>query len=126
MLLHRGFLLCWHLPSVPVAAPGHAPSVLVVVVIHAPKQLMLTHQLPRIVRAGSDPKAQTHNNTEKNARPNGQAFSLCWHLPIVPGRFQPSIVGTSGLNCRVRDGNGCTPTVIDTNYISTAFPPVIA
>ena len=25
-----------------------------------------------------------------------------------------------GLNCRVRDGNGCTPTAIDTNYGSTA------
>ena len=50
----------------------------------------------------------------------------CWHLSIVPGRFQPSIVDTSELNCRVRDGNGCTLTVIDTNYLrlSTAdiFP----
>ena len=43
-------------------------------------------------------------------------FFLCWHLPILPGRFQPSIVGTSELNCRVRDGNGCTLTVISTNY----------
>ena len=41
---------------------------------------------------------------------------LCWHLLIVPGRFQPSIVSTSELNCRVRDGNGCTLTVISTNY----------
>ena len=38
-------------------------------------------------------------------------------LPIFPGRFQPSILGASGLNCRVRDGNGCTPTAIDTDYI---------
>ncbi len=41
---------------------------------------------------------------------------MCWRLPIVPGRFQPSIVGTGELNCRVRDGNGCTLTVINTNY----------
>ena len=41
--------------------------------------------------------------------------ALCWRLPILPGRFQPSIVGTSELNCRVRDGNGCTLTVINTN-----------
>ena len=41
-------------------------------------------------------------------------------LPIFPGRFQPSILGASGLNCRVRDGNGCTPTAIDTNYGNTA------
>ena len=41
--------------------------------------------------------------------------SLCWRLPILPGRFQPSIVGTSELNCCVRDGNRCTLTVINTN-----------
>ena len=40
---------------------------------------------------------------------------MCWHPPIVPGRRQPSIVGTSELNFRVRDGNGCTLTVINTN-----------
>ena len=41
---------------------------------------------------------------------------VCWRLPIVPGRFQPSIVGTSELNFRVRDGNGWTLTVINTNF----------
>ena len=30
-------------------------------------------------------------------------------LPIFPGRLQPSIVGRSELNFRVRDGNGWTP-----------------
>ena len=49
-----------------------------------------------------------------------QSKALCWRLPIVPGRFQPSIVGTSELNCRVRDGNGCTLTVISTNYVAKA------
>ena len=48
----------------------------------------------------------------KKDHPSG--WSLCKRLPIVPGRFQPSIVGTSELNCRVRDGNGCTLTVINT------------
>ena len=49
---------------------------------------------------------------------------LCWHLPIFPGRRQPSIVGTSELNFRVRDGNGWTLTVIHTNcerYSTTYF-----
>ena len=46
-----------------------------------------------------------------------RVFLLCWRLPILPGRFQPSIVGTSELNCRVRDGNGCTLTVISTNLL---------
>ncbi len=41
-------------------------------------------------------------------------FLLCWHLPIVPGRRQPSIVGTSELNFRVRNGNGCDPTAMAT------------
>ncbi len=36
--------------------------------------------------------------------------------PIFPGRLQPSIVGRSELNFRVRDGNGWTLALIDTNY----------
>ena len=42
-------------------------------------------------------------------------------LPIFPGRLQPSIVGRSELNFRVRDGNGWTLALISTNYIATAF-----
>ena len=42
--------------------------------------------------------------------------ALCWHLPIFPGRHQPSIFGTTELNFRVRDGNGWTLSVINTNY----------
>ena len=41
---------------------------------------------------------------------------MCWHRPIFPGRFQPSIVGTDELNFRVRNGNGWTLAVKDTNY----------
>ena len=40
---------------------------------------------------------------------------LCWRTPIFPGRFQPSIFGTNELNFRVRDGNGWTLAVINTN-----------
>ena len=39
-------------------------------------------------------------------------------LPIFPGRLQPSIVGRSELNFRVRDGNGWTLALISTNYRS--------
>ena len=42
-------------------------------------------------------------------------------LPIFPGRLQPSIVGRSELNFRVRDGNGWTLTLINTNYILNSF-----
>ena len=38
-------------------------------------------------------------------------------LPIFPGRLQPSIVGRGELNFRVRDGNGWTLTLINTNYL---------
>ena len=40
-------------------------------------------------------------------------------LPIFPGRLQPSIVGRSELNFRVRDGNGWTLALINTNYNRT-------
>ena len=43
------------------------------------------------------------------------AFSML-ALPIFPGRLQPSIVGRSELNFRVRDGNGWTLALISTNY----------
>ena len=41
-------------------------------------------------------------------------------LPIFPGRLQPSIVGRSELNFRVRDGNGWTLALISTNYLGFA------
>ena len=40
---------------------------------------------------------------------------MCWQIPIFPGRLQPSIFGTSELNFRVRNGNGWTLTVKNTN-----------
>ena len=36
-------------------------------------------------------------------------------LPILPGRYQPSIVGRGELNYRVRNGNGWTLVLISTN-----------
>ena len=40
----------------------------------------------------------------------------CWHLPIFPGRRQPSIFGTTELNFCVRYGNRWTLSVINTNF----------
>ena len=34
--------------------------------------------------------------------------------PTLPGRYQPSTIGTEGLNFCVRDGNRCDPFVITT------------
>ena len=42
---------------------------------------------------------------------------MCWHLPIFTLRRQSTIFGTTGLNFRVRDGNGWTPCVINTNCV---------
>ena len=48
-----------------------------------------------------------------------------WHLPIFTPRRQGTIFGTTELNFRVRDGNGWTLCVIDTNLIVADFmaPP---
>ena len=45
-----------------------------------------------------------------------QVVFLCWRKPIFPDRLQSSIFGAGELNFRVRDGNGWTLIVIDTNY----------
>ncbi len=52
----------------------------------------------------------------KKQPPRQGRLHLCWRKPIFPGRHQPSIFGTSELNFRVRDGNGWTLAVINTNY----------
>ena len=59
-------------------------------------------------------RSETKKRTSEDVR-----FVLA--LPIFPGRLQPSIVGRSELNFRVRDGNGWTLALISTNYIAAAF-----
>ena len=56
-------------------------------------------------------RSETKKRTSEDVR-----FVLA--LPIFPGRLQPSIVGRSELNFRVRDGNGWTLALISTNYRS--------
>ena len=53
---------------------------------------------------------------QKKRETNSFVSLLCWRRPIFPVRLQTSIVGTVGLNCRVRNGYGWTPAVITTNY----------
>ena len=54
----------------------------------------------------------------KEALSKGFAWAnpFCCHWPIFPVRLQTSIVGTGELNFRVRNGNGWTLTVKNTNY----------
>ncbi len=56
-------------------------------------------------------------NAMKCGQINLSAFQVL-ALPIFPGRLQPSIVGRSELNYRVRDGNGWTLALINTNLLS--------
>ena len=49
-------------------------------------------------------------------------IALVLALPIFPGRLQPSIVGRIELNFRVRDGNGWTLDLINTNYSFLIHP----
>ena len=51
----------------------------------------------------------------------GKTLLTCQHRPIFPGRVQPSIVGTDELNFRVRNGNGWTLAVKDTDYENDLF-----
>ena len=47
-------------------------------------------------------------------------------LPIFPGRLQPSIVGRIELNFRVRDGNGWTLNLINTNFVDTSSASLVS
>ena len=44
-------------------------------------------------------------------------YPLCRLRPIFPGRLQPSIFGTAKLNFRVRNGNGWTLCVKNTDSL---------
>ena len=39
-----------------------------------------------------------------------------WRRPTLPGDCSPSTIGAGGLNDRVREGTGWTPTAIGTNH----------
>ena len=42
---------------------------------------------------------------------------MCWQRPIFPCSLPQSIFATAELNFRVRNGNGWTLTVKNTNYL---------
>ena len=64
------------------------------------------------------------NSTSRNMQKKRDTLSdvsSVLALPIFPGRLQPSIVGRSELNFRVRNGNGWTLALISTNYLSPQY-----
>ena len=66
------------------------------------------------VQRQTTPKAKIVNAKKEDS----QKTVLCvLALPIFPVRLQTSIVGRIELNFRVRDGNGWTLDLINTNYI---------
>ena len=56
---------------------------------------------------------------------SGQTLSFVLASPILPVRHQTRIVGRNELNFRVRDGNGWTLALIDTNYFNWLSPTKI-
>ena len=53
---------------------------------------------------------------KKKKPPTKSKWFIMSALPIFPGGCPPSIFGTFELNYRVRDGNGWTLKVINTDY----------
>ena len=47
--------------------------------------------------------------TEKARLLSQSGLYLCRQRPTLPHTFACSTIGPAGLNCRVRDGNGCDP-----------------
>ena len=83
-----------------------------------------SREVVRDCAAGPRPRPTARHGIEINFRKNKNSFGdfrrsfvLCWHLLIVPGRRQPSIVSASELNFRVRYGTGWTLTAINTNCV---------
>src|SRR5437867_4905526 len=42
---------------------------------------------------------------------------VIWRRPTLPPLIRGSTIGAGGLNCRVRDGNGCFPSAIATRTL---------
>ena len=74
------------------------------------------HQGGRPMNAPTD-YAPSAKRVKKTPTLLGGHF-ICWHLPIFPGRHQPSIFGTTELNFCVRDGNRWTLSAINTNLLT--------
>ncbi len=54
-------------------------------------------------------------------RERGERKKKAWQRPTLPGDCSPSTIGAGGLNCRVRDGAGCTPAAYATKTTSCAL-----
>ena len=65
------------------------------------------------------PRIRHKNGRTRPAHSAGRVHAKIRRRPTLPGRLRPSTIGAGGLNCRVRDGNGCDPTAMTTGNMST-------
>ncbi len=54
-----------------------------------------------------------------NWRQHGAFLDESRQRPTLPGGFPPSTIGAGGLNCRVREGNGCIPAAMATGNLDS-------
>ena len=80
---------------------------------HRSEEIQLKTAYLSVKRAGENSPALLPNINKKALRRMAERFMLA--LPIFPVRLQTSIVGRIELNFRVRDGNGWTLDLINTN-----------
>ena len=64
-------------------------------------------------------------NTKAPRFREGLLIRLIRRRPTLPGGLPPSTIGAGGLNCRVRDGNGCDPTAMATENCCQGDPEKI-
>ena len=67
-------------------------------------------------RSNSPSRTRTYDSAVNSRVLYRLSYGGVLALPIFPGRRQPSIVGRNELNYRVRNGNGWTLVLINTNY----------
>ena len=65
-------------------------------------------------------------NAKERPPRRGRSSREIRRRPTLPGGLPPSTIGAGGLNCRVRDGNGCDPAAMATgNLLSIGRQPTI-
>ena len=79
------------------AAHRHRPATT------SPRPFRLPPESPSSVRTRRSPRQRRGLRPEKIRR-----------RPTLPGGHPPSTIGAGGLNCRVRNGNGCIPAAMAT------------
>jgi hypothetical protein len=78
--------------------------------------------VPGIENAGAEATGAGKSPPDENRR-REEGRASAWQWPTLPGRLRPSTIGAGGLNCRVREGTGCTPTAQITKHPSARFTP---